>query len=244
MLARYLARRPLYSASSLVLFSILLNGMPALAEDAQPKTPEVPQVSVPAAAPGAQAPAAQTGANAATSSAPLAPGEQASGSGNEVSPGPLLEKRRALFQRLMQARDKGIGITNYLAAFKGIEESAKTGESEESLGKRLDSLGSSLSDQLKRSVILKTQKLPPPIAASSPPPSAGASGASGGSGAAGASGLSSTDGNDLLARLKGKYGDHVPDAIKDKLPGGIPSDPSKLLSDPNIRDLIKGLKKN
>jgi hypothetical protein len=156
-----------------------------------------------------------------------------------IEAGPAEDKRRNLLIRILSAKEKGIGIDAYLNAFGALEHSVKTGESEAALVKRIDSLNSSLDDQLKRSVILKTQRPAPPVAASSFPPSSSAN-----------SGGGSGGGGDVLQQLKEKYGNQVPDNLKDKLGGQIPDSiknqlPSGLgnMSPDQLKELVKQFRK-
>lgn len=192
---------------------------------AAPPAETVAPVSQAAAEPKASATGAA--ANADSASGPL------------VEPGPAEDKRLALLGRIISAKDKGIGIDAYLSAFSALEQSVKGGESEAAILKRLESLNSSLDDQIKRSVILKTQRPAPPVAASSPPPSAMGRfvGAGGG-------------GGDMLQQLKEKYGGQIPDNLKDKLGGQLPDSikdklPAGLgnMSPEQLKELVKQFKK-
>lgn len=174
-----------------------------------------------------------------SSSAPAA--TAAANDGPLVEPGPAEARRTALLMRIFNAKSQGIGIDAYLNAFAMLENSVKTGETEVNLNKRIDSLNSSLDDQLKRSAVLKTQRPAPPVAASGFP--AGGLGSAGGSSAGGTS--------DLIRKLQEKYGDQIPANLKDKLGGGqIPENlkdkiPAGLggLDPGQIEDLIKKYKK-
>jgi hypothetical protein len=179
--------------------------------------------------PSAPAAASAPGAAATANDGPL------------VEPGPAEARRTALLMRIFNAKSQGIGIDAYLNAFAMLENSVKTGETEANLNKRIDSLNSSLDDQLKRSAVLKTQRPAPPVAASGFP--AGGLGSAGGSSAGGTS--------DLIRKLQEKYGDQIPANLKDKLGGGqIPENlkdkiPAGLggLDPGQIEDLIKKYKK-
>jgi hypothetical protein len=147
---------------------------------------------------------------------------QAASSETTISPGPGESQRKALLGRIMEAKAKGIGITNYMMAFQSLDESVKSGGTSADILKRVDSLNASLDEQFKRSAVLKVQKLPPPVAASPVTAPLGAL-AGGGSKVSG----------DNLKDLQAKYGDKIPADLKDKLG----SDPSKLM------DMLKNLKK-
>jgi hypothetical protein len=146
---------------------------------------------------------------------------QTASSETTVSPGPGEAQRKALLGRIMEAKAKGIGITNYMMAFQALDESAKSGAASADIIKRVDSLNVSLDEQFKRSAVLKVQKLPPPVAAS---PDTSPLGGKGGGGKGNA---------DMMKDLQAKYGDKIPADLKDKLG----SDPSKLM------DMLKNLKK-
>ncbi|MBS2008273.1 MAG: hypothetical protein JST01_14590 [Cyanobacteria bacterium SZAS TMP-1] len=149
----------------------------------------------------------------------------------KVEAGAAEDKRRALLGRIMDAKNQGIGISTYMMAFDALEQSAKGGESEENVAKRVASLNSSLDDQFKRSAILKVQRAAPPVAASAAvAPLGGSMGTPPGN----------TDTAALIQKLQNKFGGQIPEGFKDKIPGG---DPSALLKNPDIQDILKGLKK-
>ena len=228
-----------------------LLGQAAFAEDAVAPNPATPKSTA-----GQEASSSTTTTSASTStaapvsssvppsstvssSAPAA--TAAANDGPLVEPGPAEARRTALLMRIFNAKSQGIGIDAYLNAFAMLENSVKTGETEVNLNKRIDSLNSSLDDQLKRSAVLKTQRPAPPVAASGFP--AGGLGSAGGSSAGGTS--------DLIRKLQEKYGDQIPANLKDKLGGGqIPENlkdkiPAGLggLDPGQIEDLIKKYKK-
>ena len=157
---------------------------------------------------------------------------------SSVAPGPMLEARQKLLARIAAAKAQGIGIASYQSAFDYNEETIKSGDTEANIAKRIQALNASLEDQAKRSTMLKTQRPAPPVAASSPPPSA----------MAGSGSSSGASGGDLIAKLKAKYGGNIPADLKDKLPPGLQEklggggDPTALLSDPKVKELLKGLK--
>jgi hypothetical protein len=163
---------------------------------------------------------AQTGGDSQASAAGDA--GQAASSETIVSPGPGESQRKALLARIMEAKAKGIGITNYMMAFQALDQSVKSGDASADILKRVDSLNVSLDEQFKRSAVLKVQKLPPPVAAS---PQTSPLGAIAGGGSKGS--------GDTMKDLQAKYGDKIPPELKDKLG----SDPSKLM------DMLKNLKK-
>lgn len=205
--------------------------------------PSVTPAPDPAAASPAPTPAATSAASPAGSPAASAtPATAAAGSsdGPLVEPGPAEAKRTALVLRIFNAKAQGIGIDAYLNAFAMLENSVKTGETEANLNKRIDSLNSSLDDQLKRSAVLKTQRPAPPVAASGFP-----------AGGLGSASSSAGGTSDLIRKLQEKYGDQIPANLKDKLSGGqIPDNlkdkiPAGLggMDPSQIEDLIKKYKK-
>lgn len=144
-----------------------------------------------------------------------------------VSPGPLAVERQKVLDMIYAAKEQKIGITAYMGAFKSLDDSVKAGAQEKQIQSRLSSISSGLSEQLKRSKELKSQRPAPPIAASSPSPSEGSG--------KGNSGGDKTD--KLIEKLKDKwFGGEIPDSIKKKIPAGI--DPSKLDND-TIKELMK-----
>ncbi|MCW5821729.1 MAG: hypothetical protein KIT34_02940 [Cyanobacteria bacterium TGS_CYA1] len=147
----------------------------------------------------------------------------------QVAPGPMALERQKILDMILAAKEQKIGITAYLGAFKSLEDQVKAGAQEKQIKSRLESISSSLSEQLKRSKELKLQKPAPPVAASSPSPmeSAGPKGSD-------ASG-SSTD--KMIDNLRKKwFGGEIPDSIKKKIPPGI--DPGKMDNE-TIKDLLK-----
>jgi len=153
----------------------------------------------------------------------------------KVEPGPLEEKRRIMLGRIMDAKNQGMGTSTYMMAFDGIEQQAKSGDTEENIAKRMASINNALDEQFKRSAILKVQRAAPPVAASSsggmvPAPLGGSVGSPPGN----------TDTAALIQKLQNKFGGQIPAGLQDKIPGG---DPSALLKNPEVMDILKGLKK-
>ncbi len=231
-----------------------LVGQSAFAEGASVTSPSPTAATAPTAPTAPTVPTAPTSSAAssatpsvnplpaADTAAPAAPPAAAAADGPLVEPGPAEAKRTALVLRIFNAKAQGIGIDAYLNAFAMLENSVKTGETEANLNKRIDSLNSSLDDQLKRSAVLKTQRPAPPVAASGFP--AGGLGSGGNSSGGGTS--------DLIRKLQEKYGDQIPANLKDKLGAGgqIPDNlkdkiPAGLggLDPSQIEDLIKKYKK-
>ncbi len=150
------------------------------------------------------------------------------------APGPALEARQKLFERIQQAKAQGIGIGGYLQAFRAMEAQVKGGDSDDKINSRVESIHKAVSDQIDRAKVLKTQRpIPPqgsqitgsdPIAQPGPGPgSAKPVAASGEPGAPG--GLPGA--GELPGGLKSKL-DALPDSIKDRL-----------MNDPNIIEKIK-----
>jgi hypothetical protein len=114
--------------------------------------------------------------------------------GSEVVSGMLLGERMQLLQKIMKAKQQGCGVTGYMSAFTEIQESCKSGQPEGPIRQRLQSLSKALDEQLERSKVLKTQRLPP------------------GSMNAGAAmpGASSPRGSGGMDQLMAKYGNKLP----------------------------------
>lgn len=74
-----------------------------------------------------------------------------------VRDGPLTSERSDLLRSIYRAKENGIGIKNYMRAFEYIEDMAAKSQPEEDIQKRIDSLKSSLDEQLKRSEQIKTE---------------------------------------------------------------------------------------
>ncbi len=84
--------------------------------------------------------------------------------GITVSPGPCEDKRKALLGSIAVANDKGIGINTYVAAFQAIDKSVTSGTAESEISEKVASLQSTLDEQFKRSEVMKTEQLGPPVA--------------------------------------------------------------------------------
>lgn len=65
-----------------------------------------------------------------------------------VLPGNLQPERKALLSAILVAKSRGVGISNYMAAFESIERKVKSGASSETLQKDLDRLLSALEAQV------------------------------------------------------------------------------------------------
>lgn len=74
-----------------------------------------------------------------------------------VKSGPLEESRKDLLRAINAAEESGIGVANYLRAFDYIEDMASKSQPEADIQKRIDSLKSSLEEQMKRSTQIKTE---------------------------------------------------------------------------------------
>ncbi len=170
---------------------------------------------------------------------PQAPQTQAAES--DVAPGVAESARRNLFKRINDAKEQGFGISAYMSVFTSIEDMVKSGAAEDAVIKRVDSLSTSLEDQLKRSATLKTQRAAPPIAASSPPPSQAGGNASTSDALKGVKdklGGLGVDPNALLGN-NGK----VPDNLKNQLPAGVSPDMiNQFLNSDKGKQILNGLK--
>lgn len=142
-------------------------------------------------------------------------------------PGPALEARQKLLERIQQAKAQGMGIASYMQAFKAIEEQVKTGDPPDRIQSRVDQIHKAVSDQIERAKILKTQKPLPPqgsqITGGDPIDHSGPAGA----GKGGGGGSSGGSGGGGLGRLKDKL-DSLPDSVKERL-----------LNDPRVIEKIK-----
>lgn len=87
------------------------------------------------------------------------PASGSAGSGPSVVPGPLAEARQQLLDQIMVAKENGVGIASYMAAFKFIEEMTGRGASEEEIKKRMIPLVTALSDQLKTKASIEQARL-------------------------------------------------------------------------------------
>lgn len=162
-----------------------------------------------------------------------------------VAAGPMQDKRQQLYNDLQQAKTQGIGITMYMMGFDAMEERVKAGDTETKIAERVNMLSQKLNEQFKRSNDLKTQRPTPPVQASNfggmDPSQLGNMGAP--PGPSGMGGMGGGKMDDIIAKLKNKYGGQIPDSLKNQIPGGLGGvDPSTLLSNPNLKDILKGLK--
>lgn len=135
-------------------------------------------------------------------------------------PGPALEARQKLFERIQQAKSQGIGIGGYLQAFKALEEQVKAGDPADKISSRVDSINKAVNDQLDRAKILKTQKPIPPQGSQvgGSPPAAAASSSSAAAPAGPGAGSAGAGGGDIMSKIKEKLGGgQIPDDIKEKL---------------------------
>lgn len=194
---------------------ITTNPIPAMSQDLPPQPPTAT----------GNAPANDTEAPAASASDATATDEPL------IHPGPLEDQRKKLYQTILAAKNYGFGTTAYMNAFNSLEDSVKAGAPEKDVKSRLDSIVHGLDEQLKRSQQLKIQRPAPPIAESSPPPSA----MNLPSGVRSALQSGNTDG--LIEKVKEKwFGGEIPDSIKKKIPANF--DPSMLNSD-TAKELMK-----
>lgn len=148
-----------------------------------------------------------------------------------VAEGPMYEERGLLLKRINAAKAQGIGIAGYLAAFKYVEELAKTNAPAEKLKERIDAVNKGLDDQSKRAVDLKNR---PPATAYD-----------GGSAASPGSSEQKPNASDIASQLKGQNPDSLIEKLKakfgDKIPEGtdIDSLKKKLMGDDRAKELLK-----
>lgn len=121
----------------------------------------------------------------------------------KVAPGPFEAKRQLLLSSIKVAKKQNFGITSYLNELNKIEEQIKQGNATPQLEARIDSIADGLTDQLKRSQILKSQR-----------PAAGSTRTSytaGGGSADAGHGHKNTDA--IINELRQKYGDKIPSGL-------------------------------
>ena len=228
------ARGPAVSLSNLCLCLVIAsgigaaNGLSAFAQGGSLPPPPLPGAGDPSAG---GAPATLPGpGDIAPPAAPVNAADM------QVVPGAAEQQRKALLARILEAKNQGIGISTYQMAFDSLEESVKGGADEAAVTKRIISLNTSLDDQFKRGAILKTQRAAPPVAASESSMPIGNAGSS-------PSSFKNTDTAALIQKLQSKFGGGIPDAYKSKLPPSMQGqNPSDLLKNPQIQDLLKGVK--
>src|SRR5579883_1902127 len=142
-------------------------------------------------------------------------------------PGPALQARQRLLERIQQAKGQGMGISSYMAAFKDIEERVKSGEPEDKVSARVQQIHKAVSDQIERAKILKNQKPLPPqgsqVTGGDLPDHGGPAGSKGGAPAGGAPGGMGGGIADKLKKL-----DSLPEPIKERL-----------LNDPRVIEKLK-----
>jgi hypothetical protein len=175
------------------------------------------------ASPAADAAAAPVSAAAAATEPPATPttattpvpppAATASGGSADLAPGPMLAERKVLLGHIKQASAGGIGTANYMMAFNAVEDQVRAGASEAQIRPRVESLSSSLVDQLKRSQLLKVQR-PLPPSASQQGDAAGAPIAAAGTGGGKAGGMNPA----IVDKIKSQLGGiDIPDSLRDKL---------------------------
>lgn len=119
---------------------------------------------------------------------------------DKVAPGPFEAKRQLLLSSIKVAKKQNFGITSYLNELNKIEDQVKQGNASPQLESRIDSIAEGLTDQLKRSQILKTQR-----------PLGGAARTSyGGAAAADPAGKGHRNTDAIINELRQKYGDKIP----------------------------------
>lgn len=205
-----------------ILLSATAGTLYAPAQTAAP-SPEPPAAG--AGGIGAVAPPATAAPSIATpASSTVPPPAAAPALSTEAGPGPLQEKRRALFTRIQAAKAQGIGISSYMGEFTRIEGLVKAGQPESAYADRIDSISKALDDQLKRSQLLKAQRASmPPIVQSGP------------STPVPAAGDSTLEQLQKSIGSKGGGFDRVPQGLLDKIP---PNMRDRILNSPGAKKLI------
>ena len=144
------------------------------------------------------------------------------------SPGPAMDARQRLFERIQQAKGQGMGISSYMAAFNDIEARVKAGDPEDKVSARVAQIHKAVSDQIERAKVLKNQKPLPPmgsqVTGGDLPDHGGPAGNKGGGPPAPAAG--GLGGGALADKLKKL--DSLPEPIKERL-----------LNDPSIIEKLK-----
>ena len=131
----------------------------------------------------------------------------------KVAPGAFEAKRQLLLSSIKVAKKQNFGVTVYLSELNKVEDQIKQGNSSPQLEARIDSIADGLTDQLKRSQILKTQRPTGSSSASRTSYSAGPSDS-------GSRGHKNPDA--MINELRQKFGDRIPAGmdnaeLKDKL---------------------------
>lgn len=188
---------------------IVTDETPTGRSDAPREKPAIPSASSSATEPAAAGAAPSAAQSAQSPSDPMALLYS-----DKVAPGAFEAKRQLLLSSIKVAKKQNFGITSYLNELSKIEDQIKQGNASPQLEARIDSIADGLTDQLKRSQILKTQR---------PAASGGARtsySGSGGPSAPGASGHRNTDA--IINELRQKYGDKIPagldnNELKEKL---------------------------
>jgi hypothetical protein len=80
---------------------------------------------------------------------------------SEIKPGPMQEDRTALLQKIEKAKEQGVGIGNYVSAFKAIDDSIGPTTQDSDIKPRVESLSRAIDEQLERSAKLKLQRPAP-----------------------------------------------------------------------------------
>lgn len=176
----------------------------------------------------AQAPASGQPAAAASEAASGTETGGTEGAG-DVAPGPLIDARKMLWDRIKQAKSEGIGTAAYVNAFQFIESEVKAGKTAEAIKPRIESLARALKEQLDRSRILKTQRPLPPMGSQVRGSSGGGPATAKGPdapAAAAAGGGDNPEATAIIDRIKERFGGQLPDGLTEKL---LKSDKAKKL---------------
>lgn len=142
------------------------------------------------------------------------------------APGPAMDARQRLLERIQQAKSQGMGISSYMQAFQDIEARVKAGEPEDKVSARVQQIHKAVSDQIERAKILKNQKPLPPqgsqVTGSELPDHGGPAGNKGG----GLPSPGGPGGGDMASKLKKL--DSLPEPIKERI-----------LNDPRVIEKLK-----
>lgn len=199
---------------------------PVSESESQPSKIVTDETATGRAEPPQEKPAIPSSSSSSSAAAPAAPGATNAADAakapsdpmallysDKVAPGAFEAKRQLLLSSIKVAKKQNFGITTYLNELNKIEDQIKQGNASPQLEARIDSIADGLTDQLKRSQILKTQR---------PAGSGARTSYSGGGGASapGAPGHRNTDA--IINELRQKYGDKIPagldnNELKEKL---------------------------
>lgn len=158
------AKNASLAAGSAVLMLVLSITLPPEALADEPLLPPEPAGEEAVAGTSSAVSSDETGSKSSpesdtAASSETGPESGSAGSGPSVVPGPLVEARQQLLDQIMVAKENGVGIASYMAAFRFIEDMAGRGASEEDIKKRMIPLVTALSDQLKTKASIEQARL-------------------------------------------------------------------------------------